>query len=43
MDPARLISGFALAPLVPAVALGQERTREWQWGMHPMWFMWGAG
>src|SRR5262249_38277648 len=38
---ARLINGVALVPLVPAVALGQDRTWEWQW--HPMWFMWGAG
>ena len=21
----------------------QERVWEWSWGMHPMWWMWGAG
>jgi len=43
MDLARLISSIALGLLVPAVALGQERTWEWQWGPHPVWFLWGAG
>src|SRR5439155_555253 len=33
-------SGAALAP---AAALGQERVPDWGWGMHPMWWMWGAG
>ena len=23
--------------------LAQERIYEWRWGMHPMWWMWGAG
>jgi len=27
--------------LVPPVA--QERVADWGWGMHPMWWMWGAG
>ena len=27
----------------PTLALGQDRTWEWQWGMHPMVLMWGAG
>ena len=39
----RLLSGLALVPLAPSLALGQERTWEWQWGMHPMMFMWGDG
>jgi len=38
-----VVSGLALVILVPSFALGQERTWEWQWGMHPMMFMWGAG
>ena len=29
--------------LTPTFALGQNRTREWRWGMHPMMFMWGVG
>jgi len=31
------------AVLAPTLATAQERTWEWQWGMHPMMFMWGAG
>lgn len=27
--------------LVPAPAMAQERP--WEWGMHPGWWMWGAG
>ena len=38
-----LLSSLALVLLAPSSALGQERTWEWQWGMHPMMFMWGAG
>src|SRR5215471_5701675 len=34
---------LAVLLLASAFALGQERTSEWQWGMHPMMFMWGAG
>jgi putative membrane protein len=34
---------LAVVLLAPASALGQDRTWEWQWGMHPMVFMWGAG
>ena len=33
----------AFTLLTPAFALGQNRTREWRWGMHPMMFMWGVG
>jgi putative membrane protein len=29
------------ASLVPALAMAQERP--WEWGMHPGWWMWGAG
>jgi hypothetical protein len=35
-----LLNSLALVLLAPSVALGQERTWEWQWGMHPMMFMW---
>ncbi len=38
-----LISAVALTLLAPAPGLAQGRTREWDWGMHPMMFMWGAG
>ncbi len=37
--------GLLLAALAaPVQALAQERTWEWDWqgGMHPMWWMWGA-
>jgi hypothetical protein len=43
MHTARFVSGLAFVLLGPASALGQERTWEWQWGMHPMMFMWGGG
>ncbi len=35
----------AMAPafLTPLVASAQERPYEWGWGMHPMWWAWGAG
>jgi hypothetical protein len=33
---------LAVVLFAPASALGQDRTWEWQWGMHPMMFMWGA-
>lgn len=39
----RLVSAVVLAVVVPGPALAQERTWEWQWDMHPMMFMWGAG
>jgi putative membrane protein len=30
--------------LVPELALAQERSYEWGWGMHPMWWgAWGFG
>jgi putative membrane protein len=34
---------LAVVLFAPASALGQDRTWEWQSGMHPMMFMWGAG
>ncbi len=37
------VGALAFVPLAPAFAAGQDRTSEWQWGMHPMVFMWGAG
>jgi putative membrane protein len=43
MRTTSLLGGLALVILVPSFALGQERTWESQWGMHPMMFMWGAG
>ena len=43
MNTTPLVGGLALVVLAPASALGQDRTWEWQWGMHPMMFMWGAG
>jgi hypothetical protein len=39
----RSLGSLALVVLAPASALGQERTWEWQWGMHPMMFMCGSG
>ena len=38
-----LIVTLAFVLFAPTSALGQDRTSEWQWGMHPMMFMWGAG
>lgn len=38
-----LVGSLALVLLAPASALGQDRSWESQWGMHPMMFMWGAG
>ena len=43
MHTTPLLSGLALIIFAPSFAFGQERTWEWQWGMHPMMFMWGAG
>jgi len=38
-----LVGSLALVLLAPPSALGQDRSWESQWGMHPMMFMWGAG
>jgi hypothetical protein len=43
MHTSPFLGSLALLLLAPASALGQDRTWEWQWGMHPMLFMWGAG
>ena len=43
MHGVRLAGALAFVLFVPALALRQDRTWEWQWGMHPMMFMWGAG
>jgi putative membrane protein len=32
-----------IGALATASPLLQERVWEWSWGMHPMWWMWGAG
>ena len=29
--------------LALARPMAQERVADWGWGMHPMWWMWGAG
>jgi putative membrane protein len=34
-------SGLLATALAAAPATAQERM--WEWGMHPMWWMWGAG
>ena len=38
-----LMTAVALPLMAPGLALAQGRTWEWDWGMHPMMFMWGAG
>ena len=43
MHTTPLVGSLALVLLAPASALGQDRSWESQWGMHPMMFMWGAG
>jgi putative membrane protein len=43
MDTSWFVGALAYVPLAPTFAAGQDRTWEWQWGMHPMVFMWGAG
>jgi len=29
--------------LVPGLVIAQERSFEWRWEMHPMWWGWGLG
>ena len=41
MHTARLVGGFAVVLFAPAYAQAQDRS--WEWGRHPMMFMWGAG
>ena len=43
MHRVRLAGALVFVLLAPTLAIGQDRTSEWQWGMHPMMFMWGAG
>lgn len=31
-----------LAWVLPSSAWAQERVSDWGWGIHPMWWMWGA-
>ena len=38
-----LLRGLSLTLAAPSSALAQDRTWEWDWSMHPMMFMWGAG
>jgi uncharacterized membrane protein len=37
------VSSFLTMALIPAPSMAQERPWEWGWGMHPGWWMWGAG
>jgi putative membrane protein len=43
MKGALLIGTLIVTLLRPVSVLAQERTWDWQWSMHPMMFMWGAG
>jgi putative membrane protein len=36
-------AAFAIAWLTPLAAFAQERWYDREWGMHPMWWAWGAG
>jgi putative membrane protein len=38
-----LVTAVAIILLAPTSSLAQGRTWEWDWSMHPMMFMWGAG
>ena len=38
-----IASSLLTMALVPASAMAQERPWERGWGMHPGWWMWGAG
>lgn len=37
------VSSLLTMALIPAPSMAQERPWEWGWGMHPGWWMWGAG
>jgi putative membrane protein len=39
----RRLAAVAVATVAPGPALAEERAWGWQWDMHPMVFMWGAG
>jgi putative membrane protein len=43
MHTTAVLGSLALVLLSPPSALGQDRTWEWPWGMHPMMLMWGTG
>jgi putative membrane protein len=36
------LAGLVAGVSVPGAAWGQERAADWNWGMHPMSWMWGA-
>jgi len=38
-----IVAVFVLGFAIPVRAIAQDRTWDWQWSMHPMMFMWGAG
>jgi putative membrane protein len=40
LAPSLVLLAIALGP---RSAGAQERVYEWQWGMHPMWGVWGLG
>jgi uncharacterized membrane protein len=37
------VSAVVATLVAPGSAFAQGRTWEWDWSMHPMMFMWGAG
>ncbi len=37
-----MLLAISMTWFVPGFALAQERSSEWGWGMHPMWWMGGA-
>lgn len=38
-----ILGAAAAAVLTSGTVMAQDRPWEWQWGTHPMMFMWGAG
>ena len=38
-----MTSSVLMMGFIPAPAIAQERPWDWGWGMHPGWWMWGAG
>lgn len=38
-----IVAAVVSSLMAPGSALAQGRTYEWDWSMHPMMFMWGAG
>ena len=43
MHRSPFIGAVAVTLAAPGLAAAQGRTWEWDWSMHPMMFMWGAG